>query len=312
VLSVLVVAVLVIWAEGRLPLSIPERGRIRSFLGFSINAQLVRITNLVNYQTDKVVIAFSVGPAAAGAYELANRVAIAIRSIGVYVNSAMNVELAAIFARYGLERVQARYTRLNEVTAAVAFPPVLLTMATAPLLLGAWLSHAPPNSTAVLVALSSAYLLSVSTGVGYGVAVAVGYPSVAAKSAVGASIANIILTASLAPVFGVWGVLAGTVVALSGGAIAQVIMVHRRFAFPASSYLGAIGPALRTYVILAAPVAVIAYSHLVHHRSGQALLFGLLSLAYMGACMAWAVRAGRLPPALTSRLPRLAWLRPSA
>jgi O-antigen/teichoic acid export membrane protein len=312
IVGVLVMAALVRRAEGPLPLAIPELSRVRSFLGFSLNNQVVRITALVNYQTDKVVIAFTAGPAAAGAYELANRVAIAIRAIGLYATLAVNVELASMFRQFGLDRVRARYLRLNQVTAALSFPPVLLTMATAPLLLAAWLSHAPPNSTAVLVALASAYLLGVSTGVGYGITVAAGEPGLVAKASVGTMVANIVLTASLAPVFGVWGVLGGTVVALSAGAIAQVVLVHRRYRLPATSYLGAIGPALRVYVILAAPVAVISYAHIVHGRAAQAVMFVALSLAYLGACMTWAMKAGRLPPTLTSRLPRVGWLRPSA
>jgi O-antigen/teichoic acid export membrane protein len=312
VIEVIVMAVLVVAAEGRLPLSVPEWRRARDFLGFSINAQLVRITNLVNYQTDKIVIAFAVGPAAAGAYELANRVAIAIRTIGIYVTSAVTVELTAMYRQFGLDRVRARYARLNEVTAAVSFPPVLLTIATAPLLLTAWLAHAPPRSTAVLVALSAAYLLAVSTGVSYAVATAAGHPGVVARTSVGTSVANIVLTASLAPLFGIWGVLAGTVVALSGGAIAQIVFVHHRFSLPLPPYLRAIGPALRAYGALAVPVAVISYAGVVHGRGAVAIVFVALSLAYIGACMAWAVRARRLPPTLTSRLPRVAWLRPSA
>jgi O-antigen/teichoic acid export membrane protein len=312
VISVFVMAGLVLCVEGPLPLSVPDRWRVRSFLGFSLNTQLVRITSLVNYETDKIVIAFAVGPAAAGAYELANRVAIAIRQFGIYVTSAVHVELASIFTRFGLDQVRARYLRLNQVTAALSFPPVLLAMATAPLLLSAWLAHAPPNATAVLVGLASAYLLGVSTGVSYAVAMAVGEPVVVAKAAVGASVANILLTAALAPMFGVWGVLAGTVVALSAGAVAQMMLVHHRFSLPASAYVDAVAPALRAYVILAAPVAVVSYSHVVRGRGAAALLFAALSLGYLGACAAWAVRAGRLPPALTNRLPRVAWLRTSA
>ena len=308
IISVIVVAALVVASEGSLPLSLPERGRTRSFLAFSINTQLVRITNLVNYQTDKIVIAFSVGPSAAGAYELANRVAIAIRTVGIYVTSAVNIELAALYTQFGIERLRARYARLNEVAAAVSFPPVLFTMAAAPLLLTAWLAHAPPNSTPVLVALSAAYLLAVSTGVSYAVAVAAGHPGVVAKASVGASIANIVLTAGLAPLFGIWGILAGTVVALSAGAIVQTVLVHRRYDLPAASYLGAIVPALRTYVLLAVPVAALSYSHVVHGRLGSALLIVALSIAYLGACGGWALRSGRLPPSVAERISRPRWL----
>ncbi len=311
ILSLVLLAAIVLGSEGLPPFAIPQRSRVRGFFAFSVKSQLVIVTNLVNYQTDKIVIAFSVGPSAAGAYELANRVAIAVRQVGIYVTSAVVVELTSIFTRSGLDRVRPRYERLNEVTATLSFPPVLLAMATAPLLFAAWLAHVPPNSVAVLVALSGAYLLSVSTGVGYAVVVAAGEPGIVAKVAVAAAVANIVLTASLAPLFGIWGVLAGTVLALSAGAVVQMIMVHRRFSWPLSSYVAAIRPPLRIYALLAAPVAAISYTHLAHSRGAAALLFVLLSLAYLGACGAWAVRAGRLPAAVTSRLPRLGFLRTS-
>jgi O-antigen/teichoic acid export membrane protein len=217
-----------------------------------------------------------------------------------------------MFTHFGFDRVRARYARLNQVTAALSFPPVLLAMATAPLLLSAWLARSPPNSPAVLVALASAYLPGVSTGVSYAVAAAVGQPGVVAKAAVGASVANILLTAGLAPVFGLWGVLAGTVVALSAGSLAQMVMVHRRFSLPFSSYLCAITPALFTYVLLAAPVAVVSYAQVVHRRGAEAALLVVLSVGYLGLCAAWAARAGRLPSALTGRFPRMALLRTSA
>ena len=71
------------------------------------------------------------------------------------------------------------------MTAALTLPPVLLVIATAPLLLEAWLAHTPPNSTAILDGLSVAYLAGASTGVGYAIAVAAGEPGIVARTAVG-------------------------------------------------------------------------------------------------------------------------------
>lgn len=312
VLTVFVVAWIVIRAEGPLPFARPEARPARAFLRFAINTQMVRITNLVNYQTDKIVVAFSIGPAAAGAYELANRAASTVRQTGIYVSSAVDIELTAVMKGFGIAAVRARYKRLNEVTSALAFPPVLLIMATAPLLMAAWLHHAPPRSVPIVVALSAAYLIGVSTGVGYGVAVAAGQPDVVAKVSIGTALANVAFTVALAPLFGIWGILAGTVVALTGGSIAQVILVNRRFDLPAGSYFGAVGSALGTYTALAAPLALISYAHIVHGRGAEAASFVLLSLVYMGVCGAWALKTGRLPSALTSRLPRLGWLTPGA
>jgi O-antigen/teichoic acid export membrane protein len=310
--SVLVVATVVVSTEGRLPLARPEWGRVREFLAFSVKQQLVRIANLVNYQTDKIVIAFSVGPAAAGAYELANRVALAVRQVGIYVTSATDIELTTLVSKLGVEGVRPRYERLTQVTATMAFPPVLLGMATAPLLLSAWLHHAPPDSVAVLVALSAAYLLAVSTGVGSGMTVATGQPGVIAKVAVSAAIANVILTASLAPLFGIWGVLSGTVVALSSGSAVQMVFVHRRFSWPVRAYFRAIAPPLGVYTLLAGPVAAVSYAHLVHGRAAEAVLFVMLATAYLTACGAWALRAGRLPATLAQRLRLVRRRSPSA
>lgn len=310
VISVAVLTALVMRAEGAPPLARPDLPGIREFLAYSSKSQLVRLMELVNYQTDKIVIGFAVGPAAAGAYDLANRAAIAARQVGVYATSAADIELAALMARGGIERVRQRYGRFTEIAAIFGFPPVLLVIAGAPLLLQAWLKHSPSIAAPVLVALSVAYLTAVSTGVGYGVSRAAGQPGIVARTAVATAAANIVLTSILAPIFGVWGVLSGTVLALNVGAIAQIIYVHRRFGLPAASYLGAVMPALRAYVILALPIAVVAYSGVVTTRGGAAIAIACLTTGYLIACLMWASRTGKLPSAVRERLPRLQLLQP--
>ncbi len=311
VISVAVVAGLVVRAEGPLPFARPSLAQARVFLAYSTKNQIVRLMDLVNYQTDKIVIAFTVGPAAAGAYELANRVSIAVRQVGVYATSAIDIELTSVLRKGGLRAVKARYRRYTEIAAIIGFPAVLLAMATAPLLLRAWLHHVPPNSELVLVALCGAYLIAVSTGVGYGVAIAAGEPGIVAKTSVGTAVANIVLTAALAPIFGIWGVLSGTVVALTVGALAQVAYVHRHYRLSPRAYLDAVGPPLRAYVLLAIPVAVVSYSHLLESRAAS--IVGLLLVAgyYIIACLWWAWRTGRLPSAVANRLPRIGRLAPS-
>jgi O-antigen/teichoic acid export membrane protein len=305
ILTVGVLAGLVVRAEGRLPLGRPQLTTVRAFMSFSVKNQLVAVANLLNYQTDKVIIALSVGPAAAGAYELANRVALAVREVGIYAASAVNIELTTLAAQSGFDRVRARYGRLTVVTAALGFPPMLLAIATAPLLLESWLVHAPPDAVAVLVGLSAAYLLSASTGVGYGVAVAAAEPGIVARTSVGAAVANIVLTATLAPFFGLYGILAGTVVALTAGSIAQLVLVHRRFELPAAAYRHAVGPALCVYAALAAPVAAFAYAGPLHNRGEEAGALLVLCVTYLIACGTWAGHAQRLPSVITNRIPLL-------
>jgi O-antigen/teichoic acid export membrane protein len=315
IISVAIIAAIVLSVEGPLPLARPGRERTVRFLGYSSRNQIVRLMDLVNYQTDKIVIAFSVGPATAGAYELANRVAIAARQVGVYAASAVDIELTTVMARFGIERVRERYGRLSDVAAACAFPPVFLAMAAAPLLFRAWLWHAPPDAVAVLIGLCAAYTVAVSTSVSYAVAAAAGQPAIIARTSMAAAGANIAFTAALAPFFGIWGVLAGTVVALTGGALAQVVYVHRRFGLPLGKYVNAVLPPARAYALLAVPVVIVSYAGLLltDDRVTAVLVLGCVSSAYTVACLAWAARAGRLPRSVLRRLPGALtrWLSPA-
>ena len=304
ILSIAVVGAMVVRSEGRLPFAAARWAIVAPFLTFSIKNQVVKMMDLVNYQTDKIVIAFSIGPAIAGAYELANRVALAVREVGIYAASAIDIEFTAMRARHGLDSVRERYPRLLEVAVTFGFPPMLLTIACAPMLLNVWLSHAPSDSAGVLAALCVAYLLAVSTGVSYSVAVAAGEPGIVARASVGAAVANVVLTVALAPLFGVWGVLGGTVLALSGGAIAQVMLVHARYRLPLAGYLAAVVPALRAYALLAVPVAVLCWSDQLHGRILEGIALVVAGTIYTLACAAWALRSGRLPVVVLSRLPR--------
>ncbi len=250
----------VLRVERTIPVAWPRWRTVSGFLRFSGNTQLVGWADLVNYQTDKVVIALAVGPSAAGAYELANRVATAARQVGVYSLSALLPTLSADLARFGMDAIRRRYRRLLTITASIGLPLLLLVAAIAPLLLMGWLSHVPRDAVAVLAALSLAYIANVSSGVSYVVGAAAGAPGIAARAATGTAVLNLALTAALAPLFGIWGVLAGTVVALTAGALAQVVMVHRRFELSLLDYRAAVVPTLVAGAVLAAPIAVISYS----------------------------------------------------
>jgi O-antigen/teichoic acid export membrane protein len=293
--AVLVVIVFVLQTEGEIPMAWPARRRVGEFFAYSLKNQVVRLTELVNYQTDKILIALAVGPSAAGAYELANRVAFAARQVGVYPLTALLPTLTADISSAGLEPVQRRYGRLLKITVAAGFPPLILAAAVAPMLLTAWLAHVPPGTPIIVAALSLAYLANVSSGVGYVVAAAAGHPGIAARAAIGTAFANLALTAMLAPIFGLWGVLVGTAVALTGGALVQVTMVHWRFELPARDYRDAVVPTLAICFALAAPIAVASYTADVQGRLPAACFVLVTSVAYIVLVMGWAARKGRLP-----------------
>jgi O-antigen/teichoic acid export membrane protein len=306
VVTVVIVTVLVLRVEGRPPIARPQHGRAREFLSYSTKSQLAWAMELVNYQSDKIVIAISVGPSAAGAYELANRVAAAARQIGIFPSTALLPTLTADLHEFGMDHLRHTYQRLTEIIVSLAFPFLWLVASTSPLLLLAWLGHVPASAEIVLPALCIAYLAGVSSDTAKVVASAAGVPRPFTRSAVGTAIVNVAVTVSLAPLFGLWGILAGTVVALTGGALVQVVMVQRRFRLPKHAYPKAVLPSLRLCALLALPVFAISYSGLIHGRLHQALVLIILAACYLSVYFVLSTRDGRLPTPLIARIP---WLR---
>jgi O-antigen/teichoic acid export membrane protein len=294
-ISLLVVTILVTKTEGRIPIGRPVWSRVTELMTYGVKYQLVWMSGLINFQTDKIVVGLSVGPSAAGAYELANRVAIAAKEVGAYPLTALLPTLTAGMSSDGIEGIRRRYGRLVEIASTFAFPPLLLAAAVAPILLAAWLSHVPPYATAVLVALLLAYIPNTSSGVSYVLGAAAGNPGIAARAAAATAAANVILTVILASAFGIWGVLGGTVVALTGGAVAQVLLIHRHFSLPLRAYTAAILPPLKVGSLIAIPVATISYSGLLTGRILQAFAVAALSASYLLIYGAWAIRSGRVP-----------------
>jgi O-antigen/teichoic acid export membrane protein len=302
VAGVVVTIVVVLSVEGRIPLRLPTRSRAKELLGFSVWSQVSVVAYLVNYQTDKIVIAFAVGPAAAGAYELANRVAAAARQVGVYTQSALMPTMTADIVRGTGHKVTESYARLTERTIGLAFPVLCFVAAMSAPILRVWLGHVPQFSAVVLTALCAAYVANVATGVGYCLAFAFGDLKNIARVSAATATGNIALTVLLAPLWGVWGVLAGTVVALTVGNLVQVAVVQKRFAIPASAFVDAVGPTLVACVGLAAPLAILALTGALTSRWSAALAVVAGGGAYFAVYLLWAARNEVLPGSIARRL----------
>lgn len=295
-------AYLLLFSRPRAPYRRPTLATSKTLISFSVKNQAQTAATLVNTQTDKLIIALFIGPAAAGAYELANRVAAAARSIGVYTGSAMVPTLTAELRGATPATWADTYERLTRRTTAIAVPILVLTAALAPLILGAWLGRDPSHSAFVIAALSLGYIVNTTTGVGFAVCYAAGYPGIPAKSAVTMAIANIVLTVSLAPLFGIWGVLSGTALAFTGGSFVQVWLLHKRLAIPLARYWRATLPTERLAAVLAAPV--VACSVLLNDtgRGLQICAVCIAGASYLVAYTFLANRSGALPESVTKRL----------
>ena len=283
---------------------LPSRELVREVLGFSIRDQVGWIAELVNFQTDKVVIALAVDVKAAAVYEIASRVVMALRAAAIMSVSAMIPTAAAKIVAEGREVVGPLYRRFTQRSCGVSFPLFMLGAVTSPFLLIAWLDQAPGDSELLISFMVVAFMFNVSTGGGTTITIGAGHPGVVSYNAALVAAINIALTAALAPFFGIWGVVAGTSVALIFGSLRFTRRFLALFDLSWDDFLGGVVPAAVIAVGVAIPAGALAI--LVGTPSGRLSAVLLLAIAvplYVLPYWLLATRYDLLPEKL--RFPRV-------
>jgi O-antigen/teichoic acid export membrane protein len=238
--------------------ALPSRALSREVLGYSIKTQVGWLAELVNLQTDKVVIALAVDVRAAAVYEIASRVVLAVRAVAILSVSAIVPTAAAQIASEGRQVIGEMYRRYTLRSCAVAFPLFMLAAVGAPFLLVAWLGKAPGESELLVPFLTLAYLVNVSTGAGSTLALSAGHPGLVSSNSALIAVLNVALTVALAPVFGIWGVVGGTFLAITLGNLLLSGRILRLFGLPRRDFLRGVLPTGALAIGLAVPSAVLA------------------------------------------------------
>jgi O-antigen/teichoic acid export membrane protein len=284
--------------------ALPSRELVREVLGFSVKDQVGWLADLVNFQTDKIVIALAVDVRAAAIYEIASRIVMGVRSGAILTVSAMVPTAAAKIVSEGREVVGSMYRRYTLRSCSIAFPLFMLAAVTAPFLLVAWLGRAPGDSELLVPFLTFAYMFNISTGVGSTIALGAGHPGMVSLNAVLIAALNVVLTIALAPLFGVWGVVGGTFLALTIGSLRFTERFLRLFDLSARDFLGGVVPTAVLAIGLAIPPALLAI--LVgtpSSRLSAVLLLAIAAPLYVLPYWLLATRYGYLPAKL--RFPRM-------
>jgi O-antigen/teichoic acid export membrane protein len=276
--------------------ALPSRALVREVLAFSVKDQIGWLADLVNFQTDKVIIALLVDVRAAAVYEIASRVVFAVRSVAILTVSAMVPTAAARIVDEGREVIGEMYRRYTLRSSALSFPLFTLTAVTAPFLLIAWLGEAPGDSELLVPFLTLAYFVNMTTGVGTTIAIGAGHPGLASANSVAIAIMNVVLTLALAPWLGLWGVVTGTFIAVTLGSVAFDLRFLRVFDLPLRDLIAGTLPAAALALGLGIPPAALALT--VGVPSGRPAAIALLFVATaVYAIPYWliATRRGFLP-----------------
>lgn len=275
---------------------LPERELTKEVLSFSVKNQIGWFADLVNFQTDKVIIALMDDVRAAAVYEIASRVVLAVRSVAVLSVSAIIPTAAARIVEEGREVIGEMYRRYTLRSCGIAFPLFTLTSVSAPFLLIAWLGEAPGDAELLVPFLTFAYFVNMTTGVGSTIAIGAGHPGVASANSALIAVLNVALTIALAPWLGLWGVVTGTFLAVTIGSLVFNWRFLRLFGLPLRDLLAGTMPAAGLALGLAIPPAALALA--VGVPAGRPSAIALLAISTaVYAIPYWliATRRGLLP-----------------
>lgn len=271
----------------------PSASRTRSVVSFGFRSQLISLAELVNAQTDKLIIAAMLGARTAGAYEIGNRVVQGVRSLGLITLSALIPTATADLVKRGREVIAEYFARYTVRTLAIALPMFGALCVGAPYLLVAWLGEIPPDTVQIIVLLSLTYAVSMATGVAMTLTMGDGHPGMVAQTATIVVVLNVAATLAAAPLFGIWGVLIATVWAQIVASAIFLIRFHRRYSLGAKTLADAVAGPTAVTLVVALPFALwyLMGSAVPMARAPAAI--GVLCTSGIYALICWIVESRR-------------------
>ncbi len=213
------------------PFAIP-RLLTRKLLVFGGWMQLNSVASLVSLEADKIIIGGFVGMAAVTPYQIGNRLASLNRMIPLQLLSVLMPMATIIQVGRSREGPAEFYTQMSRYLMLLTMLITGFTATVADRLIVIWIGRPYPTANLIVVALAVSYAINNLTGGGTTMVRAAGQPRYETYYAMLGMVLNVGLTVALAPLFGLAGIIAGTILANVIGSAYFLILFHRRFAIP--------------------------------------------------------------------------------
>lgn len=261
-LGFLWVLIAILVDEHEIVIGLPKMVVMREIIAFSLKGQGIALSELVLFQSGKLLAGVIVGPAAAGAYELGSRLAMGARALGTGASTVLCAHLTRRYASEGIEGLRRVYPTLVQRNAAVSNFPLLLLAATSFSVVPAWLGTNKIQVVWVVIALTLAFTANVSTAPTGATAFALNQIGLFAVAGVVDCLLAVALEIPLALHAGIYGILVGMVLAVVISSLFGMTLLHRRNGIPFSDFFKPlVGPFLVGGIstIFALPVGILCY-----------------------------------------------------
>jgi len=213
------------WPFGN-PLSL-DGELVRRLFGFGLWTQISMLTAVINLETDRIILGAFVSLTSVTYYELANRLALLSRNLPLTLLGPILPAASAIDGRKDDRQLNRMYIRATRYLALGTGAIAGLLVGAGPQIVRVWMGRDYPWVTAIMAALLLTYGINNLTGVGTTVVRAVGQPHVETYYAVLGAVVNVAATIVLTPIFGLMGVIAGTLIGSTVGSIYFLWLFHK-------------------------------------------------------------------------------------
>lgn len=195
--GLIIVAIIKLVDERRILFSMPTIALTRELFAYGIPSQISAVGDMLLLQSGKIIAGAMLGPAAAGIYELANRLATGAQVLGTASAYTLTPHLTRSYVSGGKGLVVAQYEHLTRRNTSVAliFPFAMGASATSAIPL--WLNSDNQRVVVVLLALLSGIAVNLSTAVCSYTLLALGRPTaIACVTVVGGAVQTTISVAA--------------------------------------------------------------------------------------------------------------------
>ena len=194
-----------------------SRDMLNRLFQFGWRTQVSRLSNLVMFQTDILVIAFLLNDLRlAGLYQIGVELANKLRQIPAILWSALIPAASEMEARSDKDRLRELYLRSTKYVALLVMPMVAFTGGAAGMLIPVWQGFDTHWGTSVVVLqwMVFGYIANILPGPGVTVVLGMGRPEVQMRAGLISLTANIALTLLLVKIIGFWGIPVATVISM--------------------------------------------------------------------------------------------------
>jgi O-antigen/teichoic acid export membrane protein len=191
---------------------------LRRLLGFSARLQVTVFSELVNWQSDKLVVGLVASPATVGQLGIGAQFADGGRLLAGAALSPVHSAFAHLAGTGDEDGLRRRFAQLHRLWVLGVLGGGVIGAATLPALIEAWLGDGYGEAALLGAGLVLAAAAGLSTGTGVAYLRAVGRPGLEARMGPLIVAVNLALTIPLAITAGARGVVAGTLVAYLTGA----------------------------------------------------------------------------------------------